>query len=70
MLKLHIRAGLVMCVYHKMCGLYVASLYPGADILITIGIIMAIFPLFYAVLENDLKSGIFATVKLTKLDSW
>ena len=30
-------------------------LFPGADILITIGGVMAMFPIFYAVIENDLR---------------
>ena len=29
--------------------------FPGADILITIGTLMTIFPIFYAVIENDLR---------------
>lgn len=29
--------------------------YPGTDILIYIGVVMALFPIFYAVIENDLR---------------
>lgn len=32
-----------------------ARLYPGTDILIWIGVSMAAFPIFYAVIENDLR---------------
>ena len=38
-----------------MCNLYVGKAFPGAEILIFIGGVMAIFPLFYAVIENDLR---------------
>jgi multicomponent Na+:H+ antiporter subunit D len=29
--------------------------FPGTELLITIGVIMAVFPIFYAVIENDLR---------------
>jgi multicomponent Na+:H+ antiporter subunit D len=32
-----------------------ARLFPGAEVLITIGAVMAMFPIFYAVIENDLR---------------
>ena len=32
-----------------------ARLFPGAEVLITIGGVMAMFPIFYAVIENDLR---------------
>ena len=45
-----------LCAFTTKCAVcMLARLYPGADILITIGIIMALFPLFYAVIENDLR---------------
>ena len=45
-----------LCAFTTKCAVcMLARLFPGAEILITIGIIMAIFPLFYAVLENDLR---------------
>jgi multicomponent Na+:H+ antiporter subunit D len=37
-------------------GIYVlARAYPGAEILVVAGAIMTVFPIFYAVLENDLR---------------
>jgi len=45
-----------LCAFTTKCAVcMLARLYPGADILITIGMIMALFPLFYAVIENDLR---------------
>ena len=32
-----------------------ARAYPGADLLVTIGMVMTCFPIFYAVIENDLR---------------
>ena len=46
---------LAMCLYHKVCSLYVGETVPGAEILITVGGVMAMFPIFYAVIENDLR---------------
>ena len=45
------------CVQPPPNVLYVllARLFPGAEILITIGGVMAMFPIFYAVIENDLR---------------
>ena len=36
-------------------GLHVGETFPGAEILITVGGVMAMFPIFYAVIENDLR---------------
>jgi len=45
-----------LCAFTTKCAVcMLARLYPGAEILITIGMIMALFPLFYAVIENDLR---------------
>lgn len=39
----------------KLAVLIAARLFPGFDILIWIGAIMAVFPIFFAVIENDLR---------------
>jgi multicomponent Na+:H+ antiporter subunit D len=45
-----------LCAFTTKCAVcMLVRLFPGAEILISIGLIMAIFPLFYAVLENDLR---------------
>jgi len=45
-----------LCAFTTKCAVCVlARLFPGAEVLIVIGTIMAIFPLFYAVIENDLR---------------
>ena len=49
------RSGMVVSFYHKVCGLHVGETFPGAEILITVGGVMAMFPIFYAVIENDLR---------------
>ncbi len=46
----------VLSVFTTKVAIYaLARGYPGTDILIYIGAIMACFPIFYAVLENDLR---------------
>lgn len=45
-----------LCAFTTKCAVcMLARLFPGAEILITIGAIMAVFPIFYAVIENDLR---------------
>ena len=45
-----------LCAFTTKCAVcMLVRLFPGADILITIGAVMALFPLFYAVIENDLR---------------
>ena len=34
-----------------------ARAYPGTEMLIYIGATMACFPIFYAVIQNDLRTG-------------
>ena len=45
-----------LCAFTTKCAVcMLARLFPGAEILITIGAVMAVFPIFYAVIENDLR---------------
>jgi len=45
-----------LCAFTTKCAVcMLARLFPGAEVLITIGGVMAIFPVFYAVIENDLR---------------
>ena len=45
-----------LCAFTTKCAVcMLARLFPGAEILITIGGVMAMFPIFYAVIENDLR---------------
>tara|TARA_B100000035_G_scaffold214589_1_gene183875 strand:- start:1751 stop:3571 length:1821 start_codon:yes stop_codon:yes gene_type:complete len=45
-----------LCAFTTKCAVcMLARLFPGAEILITIGAVMALFPIFYAVIENDLR---------------
>lgn len=45
-----------LCAFTTKCAVcMLARLFPGAEVLITIGGIMATFPIFYAVIENDLR---------------
>ena len=45
-----------LCAFTTKCAVcMLVRLFPGADILITIGGVMAMFPIFYAVIENDLR---------------
>jgi multicomponent Na+:H+ antiporter subunit D len=45
-----------LSVFTTKTAVYVlARAFPGADILVIVGAIMTIFPIFYAVLENDLR---------------
>ena len=45
-----------LCAFTTKCAVcMLARLFPGAEILVIIGIIMAVFPIFYAVIENDLR---------------
>ena len=48
-----------LCAFTTKCAVcMLARLFPGAEVLITIGGVMAIFPIFYAVIENDLRRGL------------
>ena len=45
-----------LCAFTTKCAVcMLARLFPGAEILIAIGGVMAMFPIFYAVIENDLR---------------
>ncbi len=45
-----------LCAFSTKVGVYVlARAFAGEDILVTIGLVMACFPIFYAVIENDLR---------------
>jgi multicomponent Na+:H+ antiporter subunit D len=45
-----------LCAFTTKCAVcMLARLFPGAEVLITIGGVMALFPIFYAVIENDLR---------------
>ena len=45
-----------LCAFTTKCAVCkLARLFPGAEILIAIGGVMAMFPIFYAVIENDLR---------------
>ena len=45
-----------LCAFTTKCAVcMLARLFPGAEILITVGAVMAVFPIFYAVIENDLR---------------
>ena len=45
-----------LCAFTTKCAVcMLARLFPGAEVLITIGGLMAMFPIFYAVIENDLR---------------
>ena len=45
-----------LCAFTTKCAVcMLARLFPGAEVLISIGAIMAVFPIFYAVIENDLR---------------
>ena len=45
-----------LCAFTTKCAICIlARLFPGAEILILIGSVMAMFPIFYAVIENDLR---------------
>ena len=45
-----------LCAFTTKCAVcMLARLFPGAEILITVGGVMAMFPIFYAVIENDLR---------------
>ncbi len=45
-----------LCAFTTKCAVcMLARLFPGAEVLIAIGGIMAMFPIFYAVIENDLR---------------
>ena len=45
-----------LCAFTTKCAVcMLARLFPGAEILIAIGCVMAMFPIFYAVIENDLR---------------
>ena len=48
-----------LCAFTTKCAVcMLARLFPGAEVLITIGGIMATFPIFYAVIENDLRRAL------------
>jgi multicomponent Na+:H+ antiporter subunit D len=45
-----------LCCFTTKCAVYaMARGYEGTEILITIGAVMAMFPIFFAVIENDLR---------------
>ena len=45
-----------LCAFTTKCAVcMLVRLFPGAEILILIGGVMAMFPIFYAVIENDLR---------------
>lgn len=45
-----------LCAFTTKCAVcMLARLFPGADVLLLIGGLMAFFPIFYAVIENDLR---------------
>ena len=45
-----------LCAFTTKCAVcMLARLFPGAEVLIVIGGVMAMFPIFYAVIENDLR---------------
>ena len=45
-----------LCAFTTKCAICIlARLFPGAEVLILIGSVMAMFPIFYAVIENDLR---------------
>ena len=45
-----------LCAFTTKCAICIlARLFPGAEILILVGSVMAMFPIFYAVIENDLR---------------
>lgn len=45
-----------LCAFTTKCAVcMLARLFPGAEVLIIIGGVMAMFPIFYAVIENDLR---------------
>lgn len=45
-----------LCAFTTKCAVCIlARLFPGAEVLISIGAVMAVFPIFYAILENDLR---------------
>ena len=49
------RRGVPLGVYHEVGGVRLARGFAGEEILIYIGAAMAVIPLFYAVLEDDLR---------------
>lgn len=45
-----------LCAFTTKCAVcMLVRLFPGAEVLIPIGLVMALFPVFYAVIENDLR---------------
>ena len=49
-----------LCAFTTKCAVcMLARLFPGAEVLITIGGLMAMFPIFYAVIENDLRRVLY-----------
>ena len=45
-----------LCAFTTKCAVcMLARLFPGAEVLIVIGAIMAVFPVFYGMMENDLR---------------
>jgi multicomponent Na+:H+ antiporter subunit D len=45
-----------LCAFTTKCAVcMLVRLFPGAEILILVGAVMAVFPIFYAVIENDLR---------------
>ncbi len=45
-----------LCAFTTKCAVcMLARLFPGAEVLVLVGAVMAMFPIFYAVIENDLR---------------
>jgi multicomponent Na+:H+ antiporter subunit D len=45
-----------LCAFTTKCAVcMLVRLFPGAEILIPVGAVMAVYPIFYAVIENDLR---------------
>ena len=45
-----------LCAFTTKCAVcMLVRLFPGAEILIPVGAVMTVFPIFYAVIENDLR---------------
>ena len=45
-----------LCAFTTKCAVcMLARLFPGAEVLIVIGAVMAVFPIFYGMMENDLR---------------
>ena len=59
-----------LCAFTTKCAVcMLARLFPGAEVLITIGAVMAMFPIFTR-LSKMIYAGYCATVRSTRLASW